>query len=135
MCISTALSSTKNQICNIDFSIDTYHGEVVVLLKPVGKITKEVLLLTKPFIEDALAESPEKSVRLIIDATEFSGWEYDSFLEDVKLGLRHRKDIDKIAFCGHQHWQEIIVELANHIMNADVQYFEHLPEAELWATL
>ncbi|MEZ9835500.1 STAS/SEC14 domain-containing protein [Vibrio breoganii] len=135
MCISTALSGTKNRICDIDFSIDFYHGEVVILIKPVGKITKKALLLAKAFLEDAITESPEKSVRLIIDATIFNGWEYDAFLEDIKLGLQHRKDIDKIAFCGHQRWQEVIVELANYIMNAEVQYFEHLAEAELWATL
>lgn len=135
MGISKVIEMEKEQISNIEFAIDAYHEEIVVLLKPLGKISKETILLVKPYLEEVLAESTDKSIRFLIDATEFSGWEHDAFLEDLKIALKHRKDIDKIAFCGHQHWQEIIVELANHLISTEVQFFESLPEAELWITL
>jgi hypothetical protein len=60
----------------------------------------------------------------------FQGWEAAAAWEDLKLGVRHFADIEKIAMVGETKWQHGMAMFCKPFTKAAVRYFDHAAAAE-----
>ncbi|AYV23850.1 MULTISPECIES: STAS/SEC14 domain-containing protein [Vibrio] len=117
---------------NVTINVEANHDSLMLKLKPTGKLTKEVVTQVANLIETSIKENEDKKINLLVDATAFSGWEYEAFVEDIKLSIKHRNDINKIALFGDQKWLEIAATLASFATSSEVKYFTNNQEAQGW---
>lgn len=64
-------------------------------------------------------------IRLLFDMTDFHGWEVGAAWEDLKFGLKHFSDIERIAMIGEKKWQQGMATFAKPFTRAVVRYFDH----------
>jgi hypothetical protein len=50
--------------------------------------------------------------------------------EDLKFGLKHFADIEKIAMVGEKKWQQGMATFGKLFTNATIRYFDHTDFAE-----
>ncbi|MGR5091960.1 STAS/SEC14 domain-containing protein [Vibrio maritimus] len=117
---------------NISIHLEATNDKTIMLLKPSGKLNKEVISQVATFIDKNTKEDPNHKLNLMLDTTEFDGWEYDAFIEDVKLSIKHRNDVRKIALFGNQIWLEVAATLASFATRAEVEYFDNKAKAIEW---
>ncbi|GAL27810.1 hypothetical protein JCM19239_4775 [Vibrio variabilis] len=122
----------KKQISNITIQFESSEAKSLMMLKPKGKLTKEVISQVANFIDENTSNGGDHELGLLIDTTEFDGWEYDAFLEDVKQGIKHRNDVNKIAIYGRQKWLQVAATIASFATTADVEHFDNQINAMNW---
>jgi hypothetical protein len=69
--------------------------------------------------------SQHRKIRLFFEMTQFHGWEPKAAWDDLKLNLKHRNDIERIAMVGEKKWQHWLTEFAKPFTAAKVRYFDH----------
>ncbi len=101
-------------------------------IKPVGRLQAADYELIRPALESFIAEHGQ--VRILFDAEELEGWTPAAMWEDLKLGVHHVSDIDRIAFVVDGGWMEKLVSLSGVFTRAEVRTFHRnsLAEAEAW---
>ena len=108
-------------------------GEHIFLsLKAVGKLTHGDYQVMTPMIDKALGEVKDPQVNVLIDVTDFEGWELRAAWDDFKLGLKHGNEFDKIALYGNRKWQEKMATIAGWFMSGQTRYFEDEAQALEW---
>ena len=98
-------------------------GTNLLIVHASGKLAKEDYLYLSPAIE-RLVQAHGK-VRLLFDMTDFHGWEIGAAWEDLKIGLDHFSDIERMALVGEKKWQHSMAAFAKPFTKAEVRYFEH----------
>ena len=83
-------------------------------------------------LESALAEVKQPKIKALIDATELEGWEVRAAWDDLKLGLKHGNEFERIAIYGNKKWQEIGAKVGSWFISGEVKYFESKEEAVDW---
>ena len=108
-------------------------GEVFFLsLKVQGKLTHEDYETITPMIDSALEGVKYPRVKALIDATELEGWAARAAWDDLKLGLKHGNEFEKIAIHGNRKWQEFMSRIGSWFTSGEVRYFESEAEAVAW---
>ena len=76
-------------------------------------------------------------IRLLFEMTDFHGWEAQAAWDDLKLGVKHFLDIERIAMVGDQKWQEWMARFCRPFTTAKVRYFKSaaIAEARDWLKL
>lgn len=64
-------------------------------------------------------------LRVLFDMTAFHGWEAGAAWEDLKFGLKHFSDIDRLAMVGETKWQHGMATFCKPFTRATVRYFDH----------
>lgn len=83
---------------------------------------------------DALIRQKD-GFRLLIDLTEFAGWQGLSALDaHFHLGRIHAPLLDRAALVGNKGWQRMAQRIGNHLIKAEVQYFpeDEMENAKSW---
>ena len=103
-----------------------------IQLKPVGRLRARDYELIGPAL-DAFVEQ-HGSARILFDAGELSGVTPAAIWEDLKLGLHHRSDIDRIAIVVDGGWIERLATLAGTMSRITLKVFDHdsMDEAKAW---
>ena len=83
-------------------------------------------------IDSALEGVKDPDIKVFIDGSDFEGWELRAAWDDLKLGLKHGNDFDKIAIFGSKKWQEYTAKVGSWFVSGEVQYFEDADEALTW---
>ncbi len=86
-----------------------------------------------PRLEEVIREHGK--VRLLLHlAPDFRGWTPGACWEDVKLGLKHRGDFEKVALAGASFWADVVLKLCGRFMPGEARTFlrEYLAEAWIW---
>lgn len=91
----------------LSIGIEKMGSHFFLSLKATGKLTHEDYEIITPMIDSALAEVKEPVVDVFIDGSELEGWELRAAWDDLKLGLKHGRDFNKIAIYGNKKWQEV----------------------------
>ncbi|MCF6774980.1 STAS/SEC14 domain-containing protein [Thiotrichales bacterium 19X7-9] len=87
-----------------------------------GKLTHEdYIQFLIPTLEDAITKYGK--LRLLLEVTNFNGWELQAAWDDFITGIKHRKDFQKIAIVGEDIWQEMLSKLFSIFVYADMKYF------------
>ncbi len=86
------------------------------------------------FPELASAIHDNGRVRLLIEMTDFRGWTLPAAWDDLQVGIRHNRDIERIAVVGSRIWGWITPVMAPFV-RGKVRYFESSRTDEAWRWL
>jgi hypothetical protein len=109
--------------------IDT---EFFLSIRAMGTLTHADYEVITPLIDAALAEVKQPRVNVLIDATEFDGWELRAAWDDFKIGVKHNNDFHKIAIYGNKRWQDVWVKIASWFISGEIEFFEQFEDAVKW---
>ncbi|MGA9420791.1 MAG: STAS/SEC14 domain-containing protein [Rhodanobacteraceae bacterium] len=69
-------------------------------------------------------------IRLLFDMTDFHGWTAAAAWQDLKLGIKHFADIERLAMLGDKKWQRGMATFCKPFTKAQVRYFDQAAAAE-----
>ncbi|MDH2432592.1 STAS/SEC14 domain-containing protein [Pokkaliibacter sp. MBI-7] len=116
----------------LSIGIERFGEEFFLSLKAVGKLTHADYEVISPMVDSALAQVPSPRVKALFDATELLGWELRAAWDDLRLGLKHGSEFEKVAIYGNRHWQEVAAKIGSWFVGGEVRYFENLQQALSW---
>jgi hypothetical protein len=116
----------------ISIGIERIDTHFFLSLKAFGTLTHQDYEIITPLIDSALDAVKQPSVDVLIDGTELQGWELRAAWDDMKLGLKHNNQFNKIAIYGNKNWQQIAAKIGNWFISGEVKYFDNLAEASNW---
>ena len=109
------------------------NGAVLdVTLKATGKLTHGDYEVMIPMLTQAITAMPNVKVNMLLDATEFEGWELEAAWDDFKFGMEFKDTFLKIAIVGTKKWQEYLAKMGDWFMDGEVKFFYDLEEAKSW---
>ena len=97
-----------------------------------GKLTQEDYDALIPSWKAAIAHYGK--IRLLFVMHDFHGWDPHAAWDDFRFGLKHDKQVERIAMVGEKNWQEWMTKIAGSFVESDVRYFDasQRAEAEQW---
>lgn len=116
----------------LSIGIERTGYDFFLSLKAIGKLTHSDYEMITPMLDSALASVKAPKVDVLFDATELEGWELRAAWDDLKLGLKHNNEFDKIAIYGNKNWQEITAKVGSWFISGEIKYFENITDATHW---
>ena len=116
----------------LSFGITRINDRFYMKMKVVGKLSHEDYETMVPMLEDAIKDVKEPKIKALLDICDFEGWELRAAWDDLKLGLKHGKEFEKIAVIGNQNWESIAATIANWFTGSELKYFEDYEDALEW---
>lgn len=116
----------------LSIGIERNGSDFFLSLKAVGKLTHADYEIITPMLDSALATVTHPKVKVLIDGTELEGWELRAAWDDLKLGLKHNNQFDKVAIYGNKNWQEIAAKIGAWFISGEVKYFDNIVDATRW---
>ena len=116
----------------LSIGIEKMSSHFFLSLKATGRLTHEDYEVITPMIDSALEGIKEPVVDVYIDCSELEGWELRAAWDDLKLGLKHGRDFNRIAIYGNKKWQEYASKIGSWFISGEVKYFESADEALTW---
>ena len=97
-----------------------------------GKLTKADFNQFAPEVERLIGR--HRKIRILLEMSDFHGWDPAGLWEETKFGFQHISDIEKIAMVGEKKWQEWVATFCRPFTKAQVQYFDRTAadQAERW---
>jgi hypothetical protein len=93
----------------------------IIGFKLSGKLHDEDYKTFVPAVEAALEEKGK--VRLFAQFEDFHGWDLHAAWDDMKFGLKHYADFERIAMVGDRDWQKWMGKICKPFTQAAVRYF------------
>lgn len=122
-----------SNVHGISMDVERLEDETVFMeFKAIGTLTHADYEKITPMIEDALVNVENPIVNVYVDGTEFQGWQLQAAWDDLKLGLKHGKKFNKVAFYGNSRWQEVMSKVGSWFVSGEVRYFEESLDALTW---
>lgn len=116
----------------VAIGIERFENTLYVSMKAVGKLTHDDYKSFTPLLEGALETIDSPQVKMLFDATEFSGWELRAAWDDFKIGLRHGSEFSKIAIVGNSDWQALMANIGSWFISGEINYFTDSQLAINW---
>ncbi len=116
----------------LSIGIEKMSSHFFLSLKATGRLTHEDYEVITPMIDSALEGIKEPVVDVYIDCSELEGWELRAAWDDLKLGLKHGRDFNRIAIFGNKKWQEVASKIGSWFISGEIKYFESADEALTW---
>jgi len=112
-------------------TIDDTHPRFLTI-RLSGKLTAEDYESFVPRAETLIEE--RGSIRLLLEMRDFHGWELAAAWEDTKFGMRHFRDIERIAMVGDKAWEHGMAVFCKPFTKAEIRYFDltRADEAARW---
>ena len=117
---------------NMDINIVPNGAVLDVTLKATGKLTHADYTVMVPMLTQAITAMPNVKVNMLLDATEFEGWELEAAWDDFKFGMEFKDTFLKIAIVGTKTWQEYMTKMGDWFMDGEVKFFYDLAQAQEW---
>ena len=121
---------TKKQGLSIE--LEQNGDELFLALKAIGTLTHEDYKRLTPMIDSALEGVTAPKIKALFDGTEMQGWELLAAWDDLKLGIKHGSEFEKIAMIGNREWQKLAAKIGGWFIGGEVEYFEDKKSALLW---
>ncbi|WP_273150903.1 STAS/SEC14 domain-containing protein [Methylophaga thiooxydans] len=116
----------------LSVGIDRIEDKFFITFRIVGKLTHDDYAAITPMIAAALSSVEDPEANVLIDATEFEGWELRAAWDDFKLGLKHGSDFYKIAIVGDKRWQQWAAKIGSWFISGEAKHFDNLADALSW---
>ena len=97
----------------------------VLGMKVCGKLHDEDYKQFVPNVEALL--TAKGKLRLLVQFEDFHGWDLHAAWDDLKFGLRHYSDFERIAMVGDRKWEKWMANFCKPFTKAKVKYFEGTP--------
>ncbi|MBE0626959.1 MAG: STAS/SEC14 domain-containing protein [Burkholderiales bacterium] len=107
--------------------LDEEGGGKMLVVHVSGTLVKEDYAHFVPEFERLLREHGK--LRLLFDMTGLQGWEAGAAWEDLKFGVKHFADIERLAMVGDKKWQQGMAMFCKPFTKAAVRYFDHADAA------
>lgn len=74
------------------------------------------------------------TLRALVDMRTYGGMELRAMWDDFWYGMKHLKDVERVATVGDQKWVEISMKTMNHIYKMELKHFhsDQMEEAKAW---
>lgn len=105
----------------------------IVGFELTGKLHDEDYKSFVPTVETILAA--EGKVRLFVQLEDFHGEDLHAMWDDLKFGVKHYSDFDRIAMVGERKWQKWMVQASKPFTKAEMRYFDASQVDEAWGWL
>ena len=104
----------------------------IVRVHVTGKLTKEDYDLFVPQIDQWLSDHGKVKILFVME--DFHGWTLSAAWEDTKFGMKHYKDVEKIAMIGDKAWEKGMATFCRPFTMGKIKYFDQsdADEAEKW---
>jgi hypothetical protein len=86
-----------------------------------------------PQVESILTS--QGKVRLFVQFEDFHGWDLHAAWDDMKFGMRHYADFERIAMVGDRQWEKWMAALSKPFTGAKVRYFDRSQIEDAWCWL
>ena len=108
------------------------NADHIIAIRAVGVLTDADYQAFLPELEKFIEQ--EGPISAYVDMRDFKGWQAKAAWEDLKFGLAHDIDFDRIAIVGNSKWQQWLITVANIFFAADMRFFsaEKKQEAMDW---
>jgi len=107
--------------------------EKVVGVKLRGTLHDEDYQQFVPRMETLL--TTQGKVRLFVQFEDFHGWDLHAAWDDLKFGVKHYADFERIAMVGDHKWEQWMSALCKPFTKAQVRYFDETEVADAWRWL
>jgi len=106
--------------------------ERVLHVRLSGRLTDADYQQFVPEVERLIARHGR--LRLLVEMTDFHGWNAGALWDDLKVYLKHGSEIERLAIVGEKRWQEWMTRLSRPFLRAETQYYDHdhAAEARRW---
>ena len=101
-------------------------------LKVIGKLTHSDYKTFVPMFEQSLQCIKEPKVKMLIDITQWEGFELEAAWDDLKFGLSHGSEFTKIAVVGESGFTQYAVKIVNWFTHYEMRFFEDTGKAKEW---
>ncbi|MGP1680617.1 MAG: STAS/SEC14 domain-containing protein [Burkholderiales bacterium] len=108
--------------------LEEKSGGTILVVHVSGKLVKEDYAHFVPEFERFLRQHGK--LRLLFDMTGFHGWEAGAAWEDLKFGVKHFADIERLAMVGEEKWQHGMATFCKPFTQAAVRYFDHADDGK-----
>jgi len=116
----------------ISIGIERIGNDSILTFKAVGRLTHADYEALAPLLDSSLEGIKSTHIKMLVDITEFSGWELRAAWDDFKLGQRIGFNIDKIAIYGDKNWQELAAKIGSWFISGNAQSFDNYNAAVEW---
>ncbi len=106
------------------------NGGKLLTVQVSGKLVKADYEHLVPEFERLVRQHGK--LRVMFDMTGLHGWDAGAAWEDMKFGIGHFSDIDRLAMVGDKKWQHGMEMLFKPFTKATTRYFDHASEARKW---
>ena len=100
----------------------------VLVIHVSGKLVKTDYEHFVPEVERLVRQHGKLS--LLFEMTDFHGWEVGAMWEDLKFGIKHFANIERLAMVGEKKWQHGMATFCKPFTKAAIRYFDHTDVAE-----
>jgi hypothetical protein len=94
----------------------------IVAVKLRGRLHDADYRAFVPILDAAVAS--QGKVRLLAQFEDFHGWDLHAAWDDLKLGVRHYADFERVAVVGDRTWEAWIAVVLKPFTRAAVKYFD-----------
>ena len=98
-----------------------------------GKLRDEDYKAFVPAIEERMAN--QGKVRLFVEFHDFHGCYAHAAWDDLKFGLKHNSDFDRIALVGSHRWVKWATQMWKPFTKAKIQFFDTSRADDAWTWL
>ncbi|WP_117234829.1 STAS/SEC14 domain-containing protein [Vibrio maerlii] len=116
----------------ITLGIEHIGSDLVLVFKATGKLTHEDYVRIEPVLQSSLKGVNVDEIKMLVDITEFSGWELRAAWDDFKLGKELGFDIEKVAIYGENNWQELAAKIGSWFISGKMKSFDNYQSAVEW---
>ncbi|MFV8781105.1 STAS/SEC14 domain-containing protein [Microbulbifer sp. SA54] len=114
-------------------SIERAGDERVLLsLHARGKLEHQDYETFVPMLESAIAGMEHPKVDVLFDMRELEGWEIRAAWDDLKLGIKHGRQFNRVAMIGSKYWQEAAAKIGSWFIGGEARLFDEPAEALAW---
>jgi hypothetical protein len=108
------------------------NGGKVLEVQVSGKLVDEDYRHFVPKFDQAIKQHGK--IRLLFDMADFHGWEPSALWDDLKAGVKHLSDIERLAMVGDKKWEEGMSLFCLPFTTAKIRYFDQTKadEARAW---
>lgn len=110
----------------------TGDQRVLLSMHARGKLQHQDYEILVPMLESAIAGMDHPKVDVLFDMRELDGWDIRAAWDDLKLGLKHGRQFNKVAMVGNKSWQETAAKVGSWFIGGEAKVFDDKAEALAW---
>ncbi len=116
----------------LSVGISRAGNDLYLELKVTGKLTHQDYQTFVPVLENALAGVKDPQINALVDCLALEGWELRAAWDDLKLGVKHGREFNKIAIVGNKPLEQWAAKIGSWFISGEMAYFENREEALNW---
>jgi len=112
--------------------LDEKNGGRILEVHVIGKLVHEDYQQFVPSFEQMIKQHGKISV--LFNMLDFNGWEAAALWDDIKFGMKHFSDIERLAMVGDKKWEKGMSVFCRPFTTAEIRYFDRtaIDEARTW---